>query len=154
MHITNNHLIPIKCYMKHLRYLQYVREKSGLFNRFRIIFHERRRNTLGNKLGFFMGYNVLGKGTTIYHHGTIIINESARLGENCKLHGNNCIGNDGFTKKAPVIGNNVDIGFGASIIGDVHIADDCKIGAGAVVVKSCDIKGATLVGVPARVINP
>lgn len=39
--------------------------------------------------------------------------------------------------KAPHIGNNVEIGFGASIIGDVTITDDVKIGAGAVVVKSC-----------------
>lgn len=47
------------------------------------------------------------------------------------------IGNDGVSLKAPHIGNNVEIGFGASIIGDVTITDDVKIGAGAVVVKSC-----------------
>ena len=51
---------------------------------------------------------------------------------------------------APVIGNNVDIGVGAKIIGDITIADDVKIGAGAVVTKSCLEKGATLVGIPAK----
>ncbi|MCO4605885.1 Serine acetyltransferase [Streptococcus infantarius subsp. infantarius] len=63
----------------------------------------------------------------------------------------NCIGNSGSEKQAPIIGNNVDIGVGAKIIGDVKIADNITIGANAVVTKSCTIEGATLVGVPAKV---
>lgn len=69
------------------------------------------------------------------------------------MHGDNCIGNNGITDDAPTIGNNVDIGFGAKIIGGIKIADDVKIGAGAIVVKDCLRKGATLVGVPAHEIN-
>lgn len=52
--------------------------------------------------------------------------------------------------EAPHIGNNVDIGVGAKILGGIEIADDIKIGAGAVVVSSFTTKGATLVGIPAR----
>ena len=52
-----------------------------------------------------------------------------------------------------MIGNRVDIGVGAKIIGGITIADDVKIGAGAVVTKSCSEIGATLVGVPARKIR-
>lgn len=112
--------------------------------------YSRRKNKLGNTLGFYINPYTLGAGTVIYHHGSIIINSDAILGCGCKLHGNNCIGNDGKSLKAPRIGNNVDIGFGASIIGNITIADDVQIGAGAVVVKSCLRKGARLVGIPAK----
>lgn len=112
--------------------------------------YSRRKNKLGNTLGFYINPNTLGAGTIIYHHGSIIINSDAVLGRGCKLHGNNCIGNNGKSLMAPHIGNNVEIGFGASIIGDVTIADDVQIGAGAVVVKSCLKKGARLVGIPAE----
>lgn len=112
--------------------------------------YSRRKNKLGNTLGFYINPNTLGAGTIIYHHGSIIINSNAVLGCGCKLHGNNCIGNDGKSLMTPHIGNNVEIGFGASIIGDITVADDVQIGAGAVVVKSCLKKGARLVGVPAK----
>lgn len=66
-------------------------------------------------------------------------------------HGNNCIGNNRKEdERAPHIGNNVEIGVGAKIIGDIYVVDNVKIGANAVVVKSCFTNGATLVGVPAH----
>ena len=63
---------------------------------------------------------------------------------------NNCIGNNGLTNLCPKIGNNVDVGFGAVIIGDIEIADDIKIGANAVVNKSFLEPGITIAGVPAK----
>ena len=129
LHITHDHLCVIKKFMYYLRMEEY------------------------NKLGFYIRPNSLGKGVTIFHHGTIIVHGNARLGENCKLHGDNCIGNNGITNDVPMIGNNVDIGFGAKIIGGIKIADNVKIGAGAIVVKDCLHNGATLVGIPAREIK-
>ena len=64
----------------------------------------------------------------------------------------NCIGNNGrdiSNKNVPVLGNRIDVGVGASIIGAVKIADNVKIGAGAVVCKSCEKEKAVLVGIPA-----
>lgn len=147
---VNDHLVMIKRFMKYLRKEEYYYNKDGLRNKLAEIYFSRKKNTLGNKLGFYIQPNCLGLGTTIYHHGTIIINGDAKLGDYCKLHGNNCVGNDGFSLKAPCIGNNVDIGFGAIIIGDIKIADNVKIGAGAVVTTSCLHEGATLVGIPAH----
>ena len=89
----------------------------------------------------------------IWHYGSIIISGDAQIGENCTFHGQACIGNDGSTESAPRIGSNVDIGVGAKIIGDITIADNVKIGAGAVVTRSCPEPGVTLVGVPARPIG-
>ena len=140
------------------KYLQYLRKQeyyinTGRNNKFKIllsIFYERKKHNLGNKLGFYIGPNCFGEGLTIYHHGTIIVNPSARIGKNCKLHGNNCIGNNGQDDNNPVIGDNVDIGFGAVIIGNIQIADNIKIGANAVVNKSFSEPGITIAGVPAK----
>ena len=77
----------------------------------------------------------IGENLMIYHP-NIIISPKAIVGNNVKLHGSNCIGNNGLVDKAPKIGNNVDIGYGATIIGNIEIADDIIIGANALVNKS------------------
>lgn len=114
------------------------------------LFYERRKNKIGNFLGFYIQANCFDEGLTIYHHGSIIVNPNAKIGKNCRLHGNNCIGNSGVTEECPEIGNNVDIGFGAVVIGNVKIADNIKIGANAVVNKSFVEPGITIAGVPAK----
>ncbi|WP_419181640.1 serine O-acetyltransferase [Novosphingobium mangrovi (ex Huang et al. 2023)] len=55
--------------------------------------------------------------------------------------------------KVPRIGNNVDIGAHAIILGDIVIGDNCTIGAGAVVVKDVPA-GSTVVGNPGRILPP
>ena len=62
----------------------------------------------------------------------------------------NCIGNDGSSNDAPIIGESVDIGVGAKIIGNVKVANEIKIGANAIVTKNFNDVGSTLVGVPAK----
>ena len=83
----------------------------------------------------------------------MIISGDAKIGEDCTFHGQACIGNNGSSEAAPVIGNHVDIGVGARILGDIYIADHVKIGANAVVTKSCYEEGATLVGIPAQILK-
>lgn len=153
LRITQDHLYMIKKFMYYLRMEEYHHNKNGWCSRLLEFVYARMKNRISNKLGFYIRPNSLGKGTTIFHHGTIIVHGNARLGENCKLHGDNCIGNNGITNDVPIIGNNVDIGFGAKIIGGIKIADDVKIGAGAIVIKDCLRKGTTLVGVPAHEVN-
>ena len=89
----------------------------------------------------------------IWHYGNIIVNAESKVGKNCMLHGDNCIGNNGKTEGCPIIGDNVDIGTGAKILGNIQIANGVKIGAGAVVVKSCLTENATIVGIPAKEID-
>lgn len=116
------------------------------------LYYEGRKNRLGEKLGIEIGPNCFGKGLQIYH-GSIIVNSLVRAGENCILHGGNCIGNNGFDKNAPSLGNHVDVGYGATLIGSIQVADDCVIGANALVNKSFTEQGSTIVGIPARKIN-
>lgn len=112
-----------------------------------------RKNHLGVQIGVEIPEGVFGEGLIIHHNGNIVVNGSSKVGKNCQLHGDNCIGNSGKSDKlkdCPIIGDNVDIGVGAKVIGGVTIANNIKIGANAVVTKSFYEEGITLVGVPAR----
>lgn len=86
-------------------------------------------------------------------HGGIVIN--ADLGDDCMIHGNNILGNKGVYPfdQTPKLGNNVDIGVGAVIIGNINIADNCCVGANAVVTKSFTTPGSIIVGVPGRLLE-
>lgn len=142
------------------RYLLYLRKQeyfintchnriSGLLG----LYYERKKNMLGNKIGLEIGPNCFGKGLQVYHIGSIIVNHSVKAGENVKLHGGNCIGNNGITDDVPIIGNNVDIGYGAVLIGGIKIADNVTIAANAVVNKSVLEEGCTVAGVPAKIVK-
>ncbi len=85
-----------------------------------------------------------------HHLNGIIISHYARIGKNCTIHQQVTIAQD-ENNKAAVIGDNVLIGAGAKILGNVTIGDNAKIGANAVVVKDVPAN-ATAVGVPARII--
>lgn len=94
-------------------------------------------------------YGEMGKNIKLFHGG-IIINDNAIIGDNVKFHGHNCIGNNGKNNKAPKIGNNVDIGIGSIIIGNISIANNIIIGANSIVTKSFDEEGITILGNPAQ----
>jgi len=99
---------------------------------------------------------VIGKGLMIDHGYGLVINKHAKIGEHCRLRHSVTIGcktnQDGSQGPSPKIGNYVDIGTGAILIGDIHIGDNAVIGAGAVVVNNVPSK-ATVVGNPAKVIR-
>ncbi|PTE69555.1 serine acetyltransferase [Staphylococcus devriesei] len=77
----------------------------------------------------------IGKGTRFAHSGLgCVIHERTIIGENCKILQNVTMGGRG-KHGTPVIGNNVLIGAGATIIGNVKIGDNAKIGAQALVVE-------------------
>ena len=140
-------------YVKTLRYLEYYynnRHKNPAYA-FMNLIYARKFNRLGYKLGIELNRGVFDEGLMIYHTSGIVVNGDAKVGKNCMLHGANVIGNMGTDLKAPVIGNNVRLGAGAKVLGDVYIADHVQIGAGAIVLHSCYEKGALLVGIPARV---
>lgn len=132
------------------RYIIFLRrEESSKINIFKL-YWRKKKNMLGAKLGITIYADVFDEGLHIWHYGNIVVNGYSKVGKNCVLHGDNCIGNNGKSDEAPIIGNNVDIGVGAKIIGNVTIADDIRIGAGAVVINSFYEKGITIGGVPAR----
>jgi serine O-acetyltransferase len=94
---------------------------------------------------------VIGRRLVIEHIGGIIISGDAVLGDDCTLRNGVTIGlRRKGTRGSPRIGNRVDIGAGAKILGDIVIGDDVAIGANAVVL--CDVpSGSIAVGIPAKV---
>lgn len=138
------------------RFQKQLRKSEYHFNlkhRIRYFLSQKLKNYYGSNISASIYKNNADVGLRIWHYG-VIINGYAKIGKNCQLHGNNCIGNKGDDRtKAPILGDNVDVGVGAKIIGDVYIADGVRIGANAVVVNSCTKRNAVLVGIPAKDIS-
>lgn len=110
-------------------------------------------NKLQNKYGLHIPINVCGKGLKIMHLGPILINSDAKIGENCSIHIFTSLVAGGRNSEAPIIGDNVVIGVGASIVGGINIADYTAIGANAVVVKNVLEENTAVAGNPAKKIS-
>lgn len=121
-------------YQRLLRYTEYYKNSPSGLHKVLYQFYRFRWKKLGQKLGFTIGLNVFGPGLSIAHYGTIVVNENARVGENCRIHEGVTIGSTNGSSNAAKIGDNCFIGSGAKIIGDISIGNDVAIGAGAVVV--------------------
>lgn len=97
----------------------------------------------------------IGKGLMIDHGMGVVIGETTIIGEDCKIYHQVTLGGTGKekgSKRHPTLGNNVVVGAGAKLLGDIIIGDNSRIGASAVVLKDCP-PNSTLVGIPARIIN-
>jgi len=93
----------------------------------------------------------VGRRLVIEHFGAIVISGDSVIGDDVTLRHGVTLGlRRTGVPGAPVIGNGVDIGAGAKILGPVRIGDVAVIGANAVVL--CDVPaGALAVGIPARI---
>lgn len=119
------------------------------------LYYLRKSNIRGKRLGYAITPGTLGKGVYLSHK-NIIINHASRIGDGCVLHGLNCLGINGDDNDngCPVLGRNVDVGAGATILGPVILADGIRVGSNAVVVKSFTEPGITIAGVPAVKVKP
>lgn len=95
----------------------------------------------------------IGPGLKIWHFGNIFIHPEVVVGKNCTLRQGVTIGNRTNGGGAPKIGDNVEIGMGAAILGEITIGNNCKIGAMSVVLKDVP-DDAIAVGNPARLLFP
>lgn len=116
--------------------------------------YKRRLYKLGMKCGgFSISINCFGPGLSIAHYGPIVVNNTAKVGKNCRIHEGVTIGATGKNGQAAIIGDNCFLATGAKIIGDIHLGNDIAVGANAVVAKSFLEDGITLGGVPAKKIS-
>lgn len=93
----------------------------------------------------------IGGGLLLPHPVGIVVHPDVRIGRNCLIMHNVTIGANG-PGGVPTIGDNVDLGPGACVIGPVQVGDGAVVGANAVVVKDVPER-AVVGGVPARVIR-
>lgn len=108
---------------------------------------------------FFTGIEIhpgaqIGKGLFIDHGMGVVIGETAIVGDNVVLFHGVTLGGTGKEKgkRHPTVGNNVIIGSGAKVLGNVSIGNNAKVGANAVVLRDVP-EESTAVGVPARIIK-
>ena len=95
----------------------------------------------------------IGEGLFIDHGMGVVIGETSEIGDNVTLHQGVTLGGTSHqrAKRHPTLGNNVMVGVGAQLIGNIAIGDNTKVGSGSVVVNSVPAN-ATVVGVPGRVV--
>jgi len=95
----------------------------------------------------------IGESFFIDHGMGVVIGETSVIGDNVTIYQGVTLGGTSHlrAKRHPTLGNNVVVGVGAQLIGDITIGDNTKVGAGSVVVTSVPAN-ATVVGVPGRVV--
>jgi len=82
----------------------------------------------------------------------IVIHSNVRIGDNCWISQNVTIGRRGSDKGVPVIGNNVHIGAGSVVIGEIEIGDYSIVGSNSLVNRSIPPHSLAF-GTPARVVR-
>ena len=94
----------------------------------------------------------IGKGLFIDHGMGVVIGETSVIGDNVTLFQGVTLGGTGKErgKRHPNIGNNVVIGTGGKVLGNITVGDNSYIGANAVVIKDVP-PNSTVVGVPGRI---
>jgi serine O-acetyltransferase len=94
----------------------------------------------------------IGKNFFIDHGMGVVIGETAIVGDNVLLYQGVTLGGTGKEtgKRHPTLGNNVVVGAGAKILGNITIGDNSYIGANAVVIKNVP-PNSTVVGIPGRI---
>ena len=96
----------------------------------------------------------IGRRFFIDHAMGVIIGETTIIGDDCTLYQGVTLGGTGNEtgKRHPTLGNNVTVGTGAKVLGNIRIGNNVKVGGGAVVVKDVP-PDCTVVGVPGRIIK-
>lgn len=133
-----------------LRKLEYyTNSRGGVLKKILKGYWKYRHHVLGLKLGFTIPPNVFGPGLNIHHYGLVVVNAHAKVGRNCNIQQGVNIGQNHGKDDVPTIGDNVYIGPGAKIFGNITIANGVRIGAGSVVTHDCVEENGTYVGIPA-----
>lgn len=108
-----------------------------------------------NTYGIDLPYTVkLGRRVIVEHQGAIIIHGYCSIGDDSVIRQGVTLGNRYLERplEAPKLGDRVNVGAGAKILGNVTIGDDVNIGANAVVLSDIPT-GKTAVGIPAKIIS-
>ncbi|MGB7416999.1 MAG: serine O-acetyltransferase [Thermosynechococcaceae cyanobacterium] len=95
----------------------------------------------------------LGRGVVIDHGMGVVIGETAILGDYCLIYQGVTLGGTGKEtgKRHPTLGENVVVGAGAKVLGNLQLGNNVRIGAGSVVLRDVP-SDCTVVGIPGRIV--
>ena len=96
----------------------------------------------------------IGRRFFIDHGEGVVIGETTIIGDDVLIYQQVTLGGTGKEsgKRHPTLGNNVIVGAGAKVLGNITIGDNVRIGAGSVVVEDVP-EHSTVVGIPGRVVH-
>lgn len=96
----------------------------------------------------------IGRHLFIDHGLGVVIGETAVIGDDVTIYHDVTLGGISWNRgpRHPQLGNNIIIGAGAQLLGPINVGNDARIGANAVVVSDVP-PGATMVGIPARIVD-
>jgi serine O-acetyltransferase len=96
----------------------------------------------------------IGRRVFIDHGMGVVIGETAEIGDECTLYHGVTLGGVSWNKgkRHPTLGKGVVVGAGAKILGPFTVGEGAKVGSNSVVVKAVP-PGATVVGIPARIVE-
>lgn len=114
---------------------------------------------MGNVARWFTGIEIhpaaqIGRRFFVDHGTGVVIGETAEIGDDVTLYQGVTLGGRNMVsgKRHPTLGNSVVVGAGAKILGPFTVGDNARIGSNAVVLDEVPA-GATMVGVPARIVR-
>ena len=107
---------------------------------------------------FFTGIEIhpgaqIGRGVFIDHGMGVVVGETAIIGDRCLIYQGVTLGGTGKEtgKRHPTLGENVVVGGGAKVLGNIQVGNNVRIGAGSVVLRDVP-SDCTVVGIPGRVV--
>jgi serine O-acetyltransferase len=94
----------------------------------------------------------IGHSVFIDHGMGVVIGETAIIGDYCLIYQGVTLGGTGkeMGKRHPTLGDNVVVGAGAKVLGNIELGDNVRVGAGSVVLRNVP-EDCTVVGIPGRV---
>lgn len=136
-------------YLKCMRKVAYLKNSENfiVFRKIRLAFAKYKYLRLSLATGISIGVNCFGQGLVLPHFGTIIVNNTARFGDNCVVQcGVNV--SDGVCG-----GSHIYLSTGAKILRNIKIANDVIVGANAVVTHDVADENIVVAGIPAKYIS-
>ena len=149
--VAPNYILRFEYLLRKVEWL--TNSKTVFLRNGRLLINRLRLRKIQLKLGFSIPINVFGPGLSIAHYGTIIVSQNASIGCNCRIHACVNIGASAGQDGAPHLGDNVYIGPGAILFGDISIANNVSIGANSTVNKSFEGDNLVIAGTPARIVR-